>query len=92
MVSGGMSRSNQINVGFACAQAGRASRNNRPNSRHVHQWSAFGASDICRRFSSNGSVITQPGDLLLVVAKIVQYLRIVFTKLRPDPFGGARCL
>ena len=45
-----------------------------------------------RRFSSDGSVFAQLCDLRRVIAKFLEYLCIVLTQLRPDPFTITGCL
>lgn len=89
---GGRSRSNQISVSFGCAKAvdtGPANSAKAAATRQIREWWTAVES---RRLSLDGPVVTQLCDLFRVVAKIVEYLRIVFAQLRPDPFRSAGCL
>lgn len=45
-----------------------------------------------RRFSSDGSVFAQLCDLRRVIAKFLEYLCVMLTQLRPDPFTFTGCL
>ena len=82
---GGRSRNNQIRVSLGCAQTvdtGPANNAKAATARQTREW--WNAVES-RRLSLNGAVFTQLCDLFLVITKIVEYLRIVFAQLRPDP-------
>ena len=91
IISGGRSRNSQIRVSFGCANvdgAWPASKRKTANAHNTRpprvRLCLMGRAN--RRLSLDGPVFTQFCDLFLVVTKIVEYLRIVFAQLRPDPF------
>ncbi|MNF79109.1 hypothetical protein D3C84_613150 [compost metagenome] len=97
IVSGGRSRNSQIMVSLGCAIADEVGPMSKAVAASAHitllpcdRQSVM--SSESRRFSLDGPVFTQLCDLFLVVAKIVEYLRIVFAQLRPDPLRTAGCL
>jgi hypothetical protein len=97
MNSGGRSRFSQTRVSFGCANvdgawpARQRKIANAHNARPPRLRQRLMGCAI-KRLSLDGPVFAQLCDLFHVVTKIVEYLRIVFAQLRPDPFRSARCL
>ena len=97
MNSGGRSRFSQTRDSLGCADTGEASVTIRARLANAPRRCPANSrpglmSRANKRLSSDGSVFAQLCDLRRVIAKFLEYLGIVLTQLRPDPFTITGCL